>query len=142
MSKLLLGQQPHYRTAKRSTLLQKARSRAYFPYGGTNLRHCSPATILISSSGEAGSQLEVKGVSGCRHKRFRTRSQAEAFIKDWQDSYADACRWELRQALKQGGRFETRNVKVNVPKLYGKAQADDEGDGVSGCLMDLEKLEM
>jgi viroplasmin and RNaseH domain-containing protein len=32
---------------------------------------------------------EVKEITGACYKRFRTRSQAEAFIEDWEESFAD-----------------------------------------------------
>jgi hypothetical protein len=37
----------------------------------------------------SGTEPEVKDISGACHKRFRTRAQAEAFVEDWKESYAD-----------------------------------------------------
>jgi hypothetical protein len=71
--------------------------------------------LFTSSSGKRGAKKEVNEFSGACHKHFRTCAQAEAFIEDWKDSYADIWRSAIREALDQGLRpvdmeFEARAI--------------------------------
>lgn len=68
--------------------------------------------MLTSCSGTTGSELEVKEISGACHKRFRTRAQAEAFVEDWKESFADVWRRAIREGLDQG--LRPRDMKLSV----------------------------
>ncbi len=69
---------------------------------------------------------EVKEVTGACHKRFRTHSQAETFIEDWKDSFADVWRRAIRAGLDQG--LGPPDMKLNVELiLQGAEQTKDEG---------------
>jgi hypothetical protein len=54
----------------------------------------------------------VKDISGACHKRFRTLSQANAFIEDWKESYSDIWRREIKIKLDQG--LRPRDMKLSV----------------------------
>jgi hypothetical protein len=54
----------------------------------------------------------VKEISGACHKRLRTRSQAEAFLEDWKDSFADVWRRKIRDVLDQG--HKPYDMKLSV----------------------------
>ncbi|KAJ5661099.1 uncharacterized protein N7484_000471 [Penicillium longicatenatum] len=54
--------------------------------------------------GGNGAKKEVDNVKSSCHKRFRTRAQAEAFIADWKETYADIWREEIKKALDEGFR--------------------------------------
>ncbi|KAE8395827.1 hypothetical protein BDV23DRAFT_144886 [Aspergillus alliaceus] len=58
---------------------------------------------------------KVKGYSGACYKHFRTRAQAEAFIEDWKNAYADVCRREIKAELDRG--FRPPNMKLNLDIL-------------------------
>jgi hypothetical protein len=69
----------------------------------------------------------VKEISGACHKRFRTRSQAEAFIEDWKDSFADVWRRKIREALDQG--LKPCDMKLSVEGiLYGPDKQTEDAD--------------
>jgi viroplasmin and RNaseH domain-containing protein len=57
---------------------------------------------------------EVDRSSGACHKHFRTRAQAEAFIEDWKNSYADVCRREIKAKLDQGFRPSNMNLEFDI----------------------------
>ncbi len=54
----------------------------------------------------------VRAVSGACYKRFKTRFQAEAFIEDWKDSFADVCRRAIRDGLDIG--LRPLDMKLSV----------------------------
>lgn len=56
----------------------------------------------MSYSGTKGSEQEIKEISGACHKGFRTYAQAESFIEDWKESFADVWRRAIREGLDQG----------------------------------------
>lgn len=79
--------------------------------------------LLTSSSGKPGAKEEVNQFSGACHKHFRTRAQAEAFIGDWKDSYAEIWRSAIKEALDQGLRpvdmkFEVEGI-LRLPENDG-----------------------
>ena len=53
-------------------------------------------------SGLEGAFKETNKWKGACHKSFRTRAQAEAFIRDWEHSLADVCRIIALQKLESG----------------------------------------
>jgi hypothetical protein len=78
---------------------------------------------------------KVKEVPGNCHKRFRTRSQAEAFIEDWKESFADVWRRAIREGLDQG--LRPRNLKVSVEGLL----YETDGQTEDGDVLDEAKLD-
>ena len=58
--------------------------------------------LLMRYSGKTGALEEIHEITGACHKRFKTRAQAEAFIEDWKESFADVWRREVRRALDRG----------------------------------------
>lgn len=58
--------------------------------------------LLMPYSGETGALEDIDEITGACHKRFKTRAQAEAFIEDWKESFADVWRQEVRRALDRG----------------------------------------
>lgn len=76
----------------------------------------------------------MKEVSGACHKRFRTRSQAEAFIEDWKDS-ADVWRRKIREALDQG--LKPCDMKLSVEGiLYGPDKQTEDADALDKVKLD------
>ncbi|BCS00025.1 RNase H1/viroplasmin domain-containing protein [Aspergillus luchuensis] len=69
---------------------------------------------------------EVDRFDGACHKHFRTHSQAEAFIEDWKNSYADVCRREIKAKLDQG--FRPPNMKLRFDILQANAEYDISED--------------
>lgn len=67
---------------------------------------------LTNSSGSTGSEEEVKEVPGACFKRFRTSEQAQAFIEDWEESFADVWQREMRAKLHQG--FRPRDMGLTL----------------------------
>ncbi len=61
-------------------------------------------------SGEA--KIEVESHASNCYKRFRTRAQAEAFIEDWKDAFADVWRAAIREALDSG--LRPADMKIDV----------------------------
>lgn len=84
--------------------------------------------LLTKSSGKPGAKEEVNEFSGACHQHFRTRAQAEAFIEDWKDSYADIWRSAIREALDQG--FRTVDMKIEVGDILSLPESDDILDGL------------
>ncbi len=77
----------------------------------------------------------MKEVSGACHKRFRTRSQAEAFIEDWKDSFADVWRRKIREALDQG--LKPCDMKLSVEGiLYGPDKQTEDADALDKVKLD------
>ncbi|KAI2788539.1 hypothetical protein POX_e06557 [Penicillium oxalicum] len=54
--------------------------------------------------GENGAEKEVTEEKGSCHKRFRTMAQAEAFIEDWKETYAQIWHEIIKNALDRGHR--------------------------------------
>lgn len=58
--------------------------------------------MLTISSGKDGAEKEVDKVEGSCHKRFKTRAQAEAFIKEWKETFAEIWSDMIKEALDEG----------------------------------------
>jgi hypothetical protein len=84
--------------------------------------------LLTSYSGTTGSELEVKEISGACYKRFRTRAQAEAFIEDWKESFADVWRRAIREGLDQG--LRPHDMKVSIEGILHGTNGQTEGADV------------
>lgn len=77
----------------------------------------------------------MKEISGACHKRFRTRSQAEAFIEDWKDSFADVWRRKIREELDQG--LKPYDMKLSVEGiLYGPDKQTEDADALDNVKLD------
>ena len=61
---------------------------------------------------------EIDEIHGACHKRFRTEAQAKAFIKDWNESFADVCRRVVKGKLEKGVR--PRDITLSVEGLLHK----------------------
>jgi hypothetical protein len=84
-------------------------------------------------------ESKVTEVSGACYKRFRTLSQAEAFIKDWKDSFADVWRRAIREGLDQG--LRPCDMKLSVEGiLIGPDEQTKEADDLAE--MKLDKLSL
>lgn len=66
----------------------------------------------------------VKDISGACYKRFKTRSQAEAFIEDWKDSFADVWRRVVREGLDQG--LRPCDMKLSVEGILHRPEEQTE----------------
>ncbi|KAF3392609.1 hypothetical protein F1880_008939, partial [Penicillium rolfsii] len=67
--------------------------------------------------GESGAEKEVTEEKGSCHKRFRTMAQAEAFIEDWKETYAQIWHEIIKNALDRGHR--PRNSDAFRPHKMG-----------------------
>lgn len=77
----------------------------------------------------------MKEISGACHKRFRTRSQAEAFIEDWKDSFADVWQRKIREELDQG--LKPYDMKLSVEDiLYGPDKQTEDADALDNVKLD------
>jgi hypothetical protein len=80
-------------------------------------------------------ELKVKEISGACYKRFKTRSQAEAFIEDWKDSFADVWRRAIREVLDQG--LRPRDMKLSVEGiLHGPDKQTEDADALDEVKLD------
>lgn len=59
---------------------------------------------LSCGSGPEGAEKDVKGFSGACHQKFSTLEQAEAFIRNWEESFSSVNHVETKQWLAQGYR--------------------------------------
>jgi hypothetical protein len=81
-------------------------------YGGRSNLSKVVFILLILCSGTTGASQKVDGFEGACHKRFRTETQAQAFIKDWNESYVQVFSRELKKGLDRG--LQPRNMKLDV----------------------------
>ncbi|ORY61000.1 uncharacterized protein BCR38DRAFT_349462 [Pseudomassariella vexata] len=96
--------------------------------------HGKRTGILSYWYGTIGSEPEVKEISGACHKRFKTRAQAEAFIEDWKESYADVWRRAIKEGLDKDRR--PHDMKVKVKGILRAIDRDTEGTD------DLDKVKL
>lgn len=100
------GMQAYYAVAN-------GKQHGIYPFWQYEFPALSRCPTLLTTSSET--ELKVKYQSGACHKRFRTRSQAEAFIEDWKDSLADVWREEIKNGLDQG--LRPRNMKFSAEDI-------------------------
>jgi viroplasmin and RNaseH domain-containing protein len=81
-------------------------------YGGRSTFFKVVLLLLTLRSGDIGASQKVDGFEGACHKRFRTEAQAQAFIEDWNESYAQVVYREVKKGLDRG--LQPRNMKPNV----------------------------
>lgn len=93
----------------------------------------SRRTLLTSCSGMT--ELKVKEISSACYKRFKTHSQAEAFIEDWRDSFADVWQRAIREGLNQG--LRPCDMKLSVEGiLHGPAKRTEDTDALDKLKLD------
>ncbi|EER44044.1 conserved hypothetical protein [Histoplasma capsulatum H143] len=78
--------------------------------------------------GKSGAEEEVKRFPGACHKVFRSRAQAEAFIEDWKNSYADIWWRAIREALDQG--LRPADMKIKVRSILALPESGDKLDAL------------
>ncbi|MCJ1479360.1 hypothetical protein MMC13_008045 [Lambiella insularis] len=65
--------------------------------------------------GKTGSLEEIQEFPGACHKRFKTNAQAQVFIEDWKESYADVLRSEVKKALDRG--LQPKDMKFGTENI-------------------------
>ena len=95
--------------------------------------------LILSYSGNTGSKPEVEKISGACYKRFRTFAQAEAFIEDWKESFADVWRSAIRKGLDQG--LRPCDMKLGVEGLFGTERKIEGADMLDKMKLDKLSLE-
>ncbi|KAJ9607040.1 hypothetical protein H2200_008112 [Cladophialophora chaetospira] len=65
--------------------------------------------------GKTGSLEEIEEFQGACHKRFKTEAQAQAFIEDWKESYAEVWRSEVKKALDRG--LQPKDMKFGMENI-------------------------
>lgn len=58
---------------------------------------------------------EIHEVPGACYKRFRTQEQAEAFIEDWKEAYAEIWRRAVKEGLDKG--LRPQDMKLNTQEI-------------------------
>ena len=58
---------------------------------------------------------EIHEVPGACYKRFRTQKQAEAFIEDWKEAYAEIWRRAVKEGLDKG--LRPQDMKLNTQEI-------------------------
>lgn len=93
---------------------------------------------LTRFSGENGAEREVTEEKGSCHKRFRTKAQAEAFIEDWKESYAEIWYELIKEALDRGfrprdiGAFRSREMGSIIEQFLRKPSISTDVDDIAG----------
>lgn len=75
-------------------------------------------------SGKKETREQVHEISGACHKRFKTKVQAEAFIEDWKEAFAEVWRLEIKRALDRG--HKPRNMRISIDGILGERRDDDD----------------
>jgi len=81
---------------------------------------------------------QIHEISGACHKRFKTKVQAEAFIEDWKESFAEVWRREVKQALDRG--LRPRDMKVSTEGILHEGGEEDAAEYLAKQLN--KKLEL
>lgn len=64
---------------------------------------------------------EIKGTTAS-YERFSTEREAEEFIEEWKNAYADSWRWEIRQGLNNG--WIPKDMKLDVGSFLVKMDSE------------------
>ncbi|KAJ5471819.1 hypothetical protein N7539_008762 [Penicillium diatomitis] len=56
----------------------------------------------------------INGTTACQ-ECFSTKQEAEEFIENWKDAYADVCRRAIRQGLNEG--WKARDMSLNIGSI-------------------------
>ncbi|KAF1850581.1 uncharacterized protein K460DRAFT_412268 [Cucurbitaria berberidis CBS 394.84] len=79
--------------------------------------------------GPEGASQAVHEISGACHKHFRTKEQAEAFIEDWKETYAEVWRRAVKEALDNG--LRPLGMKLDTKEILRGANQDPAINGIS-----------
>ncbi|CAN9302553.1 unnamed protein product [Alternaria alternata] len=79
--------------------------------------------------GPGGAQENVHEFPGACHKKFRTKEQAEAFIEDWKETYAEVWRRALKKALDEG--LRPQDLKLDTQRTLCGAYQDPAIEDIS-----------
>jgi hypothetical protein len=80
-------------------------------------------------SGPEGALEDIREISGACHKHFRTKEQAEAFIEDWKEAYAEVWRRAVKGALDEG--LRPQNMNLDTKEILRRANQDPAIEGIS-----------
>jgi viroplasmin and RNaseH domain-containing protein len=80
-------------------------------------------------SGPEGALQYIHEVPGACHKHFRTKEQAEAFIEDWKETYAEVWRRAVGEALDEG--LRPQDMKLNIKEMMRGADRDPAVEEIS-----------
>ena len=108
--------------------------KAYWLYESFEFINCYWMLICCSETLE---DVE-KSPNNC-HKVFRTRAQAESFIKDWNEACADIWRREIMKKLDEG--YRPLNLDFNTESILHKPNAPIEEMDIM-TEVDLERLNL
>jgi hypothetical protein len=78
--------------------------------------------LLMRCSGDKGAMEEVHEITGACHKRFKTKAQAEAFIEDWKEAFADVVRRAVKEGLDRG--LRPQDMRLGIGGLFRKGGED------------------
>lgn len=67
----------------------------------------------------------IKGTSAC-HESFSTEQEAEQFIENWKDAYADTWRRAIRQALDDGWR--PNDMELDIKSFLVREDCNQENN--------------
>ncbi|KFY37956.1 hypothetical protein V495_06827 [Pseudogymnoascus sp. VKM F-4514 (FW-929)] len=86
--------------------------------------------------GSEGAEPNVKQTPGACYKRFGTRDQAESFIEDWKETFADVWRRAIIKGLDQG--LRPRDMKLGLEGILHATEGTDISDGLGLGRLNLE----
>lgn len=80
-------------------------------------------------SGPEGALQDIHGIPGACYKHFRTKEQAEAFIEDWKETYAEVWCRAVKEALDKG--LRPQDMKLDAKEIMRGADQDPAIEGIS-----------
>lgn len=84
--------------------------------------HGRQIDLLIECSGGKGACEETAKAPNACHKQFRTEAQAEAFIEDWKEAYAEVVYRAVKEGLGRG--MKPRDLELNLEGLLFEESRD------------------
>ncbi|KAF2177345.1 hypothetical protein K469DRAFT_603390, partial [Zopfia rhizophila CBS 207.26] len=79
--------------------------------------------------GKKGAFEDTNKFRGVCHKWFRKKAQAEAFIEDWKESYADVWRREVKKGLDQG--LRPRDMELSIEGILYERGEDNIAEDIA-----------
>ena len=67
---------------------------------------------------------EIQEFQSACHKRFKPKAQAQAFIEDWKESYANVRRSEVKKALDRG--LQLKDTKFGTEDILQEPNSDSD----------------
>lgn len=83
--------------------------------------------------GYSETEREVTGFSDACYQRFGTRAEAEGFIEDWKESFADVWRRAIREGLDQG--LRPCDMRLGLEGILCGIEIKVEGSDILDGLM-------